>query len=370
MRRRTPRTLGVVYRSVRPEDGVDGFASSLIGNLLDPDLDPKLIDDLYEEFAPGRFDLADRAYIAGVHPLELWFLEYKASHPAASLGEVFRASEPYCMEAYKWLFRQRQRAAQDRAIRVMLEVDTFRDLHEDWQKLGYPFRWLVPSLGTALGSSGDSPAALADLLGIIVNDGIRYPAVRVGKLHFAQGTPFETNMARRSDQGRRVMSVPVARLLRSELLGVVDRGTAVRARGVMKLSDGTPVPVGGKTGTGDNRYETYDSDGRVIASRVTNRTAAFVFLIGDRLFGTITVFVPGEQAAGYSFTSSLPVQIFRELAPAFAAMLEDHPAPDLTLAVERRPRPQPVTTPETEIDGEVPAEPEQTTEIAFDSGRE
>ncbi len=45
-------------------------------------------------------------------------------------------------------------------------------------------------------------------------------------------------------------------------------------------------------------------------ARVMNRTAAFVFLIGDRYDGTITAYVSGEGAAGYRFTSALPVQVF------------------------------------------------------------
>jgi hypothetical protein len=97
------------------------------------------------------------------------------------------------------------------------------------------------------------------------------------------------------------------------------------------------MPVGGKTGTGDNRYQMYGPDRRLLESRVMNRTATFVFLAGDRFFGTITAFVPGEQAAEYGFTSSLPVQIFKELTPVLAALAEGRPAPDLTAGVESRP---------------------------------
>ena len=107
------------------------------------------------------------------------------------------------------------------------------------------------------------------------------------------------------------------------------------------LGDGAVVPVGGKTGTGDNRYEMYGPGGKVIASRVINRTATFVFLIGDRYYGTVTAFVPGEKAAEYGFTSSLPVQIFRELAPVFRALLEDTEPPDLVAAIGDRPIPRP-----------------------------
>ena len=336
MRWKSPAKLAVLYRSVRPQDGVDGLAAYLIGSLLDPDLKQKVIEKAYEDYGPGKFDLADRAYISGVHPLELWLVEYLAGSPRASLGEIFRASEPYCIQAYKWLFANRNRRAQDRAIRVMLEVDTFRSIHRRWQRFGYPFDWLVPSLATALGSSGDTPAALAELAGIIANDGVRYPSARIEELHFARESPYETNLVRRPGRPARLIPAEAARLLRRELAGVVEQGTAIRARGALKRADGTLMPVGGKTGTGDNRYQMYGPDRRLLESRVMNRTATFVFLAGDRYFGTITAFVPGEQAAGYGFTSSLPVQIFKELTPVLSALAEGRPAPDLTAVVESR----------------------------------
>jgi hypothetical protein len=46
-----------------------------------------------------------------------------------------------------------------------------------------------------------------------------------------------------------------------------------------------------------------------------SRTATFVFFIGDRWFGVITAYVPGATAQNYNFTSALPVQILKNLAP-------------------------------------------------------
>jgi hypothetical protein len=74
------------------------------------------------------------------------------------------------------------------------------------------------------------------------------------------------------------------------------------------------LPVGGKTGTGDNQLKELDPDGMVISSKVINRTATFAFIIGDRFFGNITAYVPGPQAGEYSFTSSLPVALLKNLA--------------------------------------------------------
>lgn len=320
--RMTPRNLAVIYRSVRPDDGLNGFAAFLIGNLLNPYISDELLENLYREYAGDKFSLADRAYLADVHPLELWLLEYRARHPEADLAEIMAASEDAREESYKWLYLPSKKEAQDRAIRVMTERDAFRVIHESWRRQGYPFGWLVPSYATAIGSSGDTPAALAELAGIILNDGVRRPSLRVDRLLFADDTPFETEWEPKPEPGERVMFPEVAALVRKELVAVVEGGSAVRANRSMVLGDGQIVTVGGKTGTGDNRHETYGPGGKVIESRVINRTAAFVFFFGDRFFGAITAYVPGEQAADYGFTSSLPVQLFRNLAPTLASLIE------------------------------------------------
>ena len=96
---------------------------------------------------------------------------------------------------------------------------------------------------------------------------------------------------------------------------MVAQGTARRLNGALKGNDGKPLAVGGKTGTGDNRLNSYNPRGGLIGSRAINRTATFVFFIGPRHFGTLTAYVPGEQADRYSFTSALPVQIVKQLAP-------------------------------------------------------
>jgi membrane peptidoglycan carboxypeptidase len=322
LRSKTPRRLAVIYRSVRPDVGINGFAAFLIGNLLDPNLKDSLIRGLYEAYSPQRFSLADRAYLAGVHPLELWLLEYKARRPQATLKEVLAAGEQVRQESYTWLFQAKNKRAQDRAIRIMLEREAFKEVHRVWKRTGFPFSRLVPSYATSIGSSGDTPAALAELIGIIVNDGVRRPTIRVRQLQFAEHTPFETILAPRLEAREQVLPEAVARQVRRELVGVVETGTARRAWRSIVLSGGEVVPVGGKTGTGDNRYEAYARSGTLIASRVVNRTATFVFVIGDRFFGTVTAFVPGEAAASYRFTSSLPVQVFKDLGPLLVSLVE------------------------------------------------
>ena len=74
------------------------------------------------------------------------------------------------------------------------------EIQRAWQKLGYPFEALTPSYATAIGASGDRPSALAELMGIVVNCGMRLPAARVESLEFARDTPFETRLGYRPAQ--------------------------------------------------------------------------------------------------------------------------------------------------------------------------
>jgi membrane peptidoglycan carboxypeptidase len=311
--RPTPRRLATIYRSVRPQASLGEFAAFL---KTQPPADGLQADDLvelYSKYGPDKFDLNDRGYLAGVHPLELWLLEYLGRNPGANLAKVLEASAAERQEVYRWLFKNGRKHAQDMRIRTLLEVEAFERIHRRWQRLGYPFPALVPSYATAIGSSGDNPAALSDLVGILLNDGVRQPAVQIQQLHFAVRTPFETIMDRKTSGGDRVMSPVLAHKIREEMLGVVAEGTGRRAFHSVVLSDGSFLQVGGKTGTGDNRIHIYARGGDEIGSKATSRTAAFVFFIGDRFFGTVVAFVPGEEAGSYKFTSALPVQVFTRL---------------------------------------------------------
>jgi membrane peptidoglycan carboxypeptidase len=263
-----------------------------------------------------------------VHPLERWLLEYRVQHPRAGLAEIQDAGAAERQEVYAWLFKDRFRGdAQNNRIRIVLEREAFQQILKVWRSLGFPFNYLVPSYATAIGSSGDNPAALAELAGEILNDGVRYPAARIDELHFAEGTPVDTTVEPKRKPGERVLPTEVASVLRQEMFKVVEKGTARRAFGSVVLSDGRVIPVGGKTGTGDNRIQFVQSNGERTGSKAMNRTATFVFIIGDRFFGTITAYVPGELAGDYGFTSALPAQAFKALAPAFRPLIEEAAAP-------------------------------------------
>ncbi len=314
--------LAAVHRYLMPEASHADFAAFLAKRLPREKLTEKRIEQLYTNYGPGKYSLPDQGYIARVHPLELWLLAYLKEFDKATFTDAVTASRDERQEVYSWLFKTRHRSARDSRIRTMLEVEAFLDIHQRWARLGYPFDHLVPSLATALGSSGDRPAALAELMGIIQNGGVRAPTLRIEHLSFAKGTPFATVFEPANTQGERVMPAEVANALRNALSKVVEGGTARRIAGAFALQDGTVLALGGKTGTGDNRIETVGRYGNVTSSLARNRTATFVFYIGDDHFGTLTAYVPGSQSDKFRFTSALPVQVLKGMAPLLVPYLQ------------------------------------------------
>ncbi len=311
--------LAAVFRYLSPQANPAALEAFLRERLDNEKLTTTESANLYTRYAPEAFDLPDRGYLARVHPLELWLVGYLSTHPEASWSELVTASKSERQAVYRWLFNTRFKGAQDSRIYTMLEVEAFLDIHRRWARLGYPFGHLVPSLATALGSSGDRPAALAELMGIISNDGIRQPTRRIDRLSFANGTPYETQFAGASGSGERVMAPEVAEALRTALSEVVEGGTARRLSGAFKSADGKALAVGGKTGTGDNRIVLGKGAGRGVAQ---NRTATFVFYIGPHHFGTLTAYVMGPDASKFRFTSALPVQIIKAMGPILLPHLE------------------------------------------------
>ena len=82
------------------------------------------------------------------------------------------------------------------------------------------------------------------------------------------------------------------------------------------------LPIGAKTGTGDHRRKSFGRGGQLIDAKAVSRTATVAFFIGDDLFGNLTVYAPGPEAAGFSFTSSLSAQLLKALAPALEPLLQ------------------------------------------------
>ncbi|MHB0974768.1 MAG: transglycosylase domain-containing protein [Thiobacillus sp.] len=345
--RANPRRFTSVYRYLEPRAGFDAYVAALRANVpASAGLSPKILESLYKTHAPDAYNLADRGYVAQIHPLELWVVKTLRAAPTTTLAALYDQGADVRREVYNWLFKTSRKNAQDIRIQSLLEVEAFEGVLRDWKRLGYPFDNITPSYATAIGASGDRPAALAELMGILVNDGVRAPTVSLTGLHFAAGTPYDTRLSRKPAKGERLLPVEVAQTVRRALAHVVEGGTAGRLAGALKDPAGRPITMGGKTGTGDHRFETYGKRGQLIDSRVVSRSATFVFYLGDRYFGTLTAVVEGEQAGRYGFTSSLTAQMLKTLLPQLQLHLysgsagQPKPAPEA--AAPPRPKPAPV----------------------------
>jgi membrane peptidoglycan carboxypeptidase len=321
--RAAPVPLSIAFRSIYPDADENKLAEFLKGALPGASLNETLIERLYRNYGPDNYSLMDRGYLAKVHPLELWLVTYLQQYPEANFDAVTTASAQERIDVYAWLFKTKSKSRQDIRIRTLLEIEAFTEIHAAWARLGYPFSYLTPSYATAIGSSADRPAALAELMGIILRGGVRAPAIRLDGLHFAADTPYETLMQYQGAATERVLPAEVADVVHAALLDVVAKGTAVRLAGGLHPTEGVTLPVGGKTGTGDHRMEIFDAAGRLVRERVVNRTATFVFFIGDRYYGTVSAYVPGEDAGDFSFTSSLPVELLRQLGPLLQPIFSD-----------------------------------------------
>ncbi len=323
--RQSPIALTTALRSVDPGATLETLQGIIKARIPPGTPFRQPIETLYAKYTPSGFSLMDRGFLARVHPLELWLVAYLRQHPDAELQEVLQASTSERQAVYGWLFKTQRRWAQDKRIKNLLELQAFLEIQRGWQRLGYPFASMTPSLAAAIGSSGDRPAALAKLMGIIVNGGLSYPTVLIDRIDFAGDTPYETGLTRAPIEGERVMAPEVAAVVRRSIVDVVEKGTARGLNPALQKKDGSRHVVGGKTGTGDHRYETFAPGGRLIESRVVERVATFVFEIDDRFFGNVTAYVAGPTAAKYEFTSALPVRLLGILMPALGPLLDAPP---------------------------------------------
>jgi membrane peptidoglycan carboxypeptidase len=320
-----------VYRYLDPKADINTFTTFIKSRMNNPSaFDEGDFQYLFDTYGPDKFDLSDRGYIAQIHPLELWLVGYLRAHPSAGWSEIVDASANQRIEVYDWLINTSHKNAQDTRIMSRLEIEAFQELHKRWRRLGYPFGSLVPSYATAIGSSADRPAALAELMGVITNDGEKLAPITLTRIEFAAGTPYHTIMKRKRSAAERIFPPEIAGVVKMALANVVNEGTARRLRGTFVLDDGTLLPIGGKTGTGDHRLEVYAANGSVIESKVMNRTATFAFYLGARFFGVMTVFVPGEAAGQFHFTSAIAVQIVKDMEPALRPLIlgNEKPEPD------------------------------------------
>lgn len=313
--RPTPVRLTIVHRHLYPDADEATYIQFVRNQLPENKLTGKQLSAMYERYKPGAYNLQDMGYLASLHPLELWLLDYLRNSNDTSLRDAAEKSAEVRRQVYGWLMRTKAKNARDSRIKTVLEIDAFSDIHRRWKNMGYPFEHLVPSLATALGSSGDRPAALSELIGIILNDGKRIATHRFTKAEFAVNTPYETIVERPLPSAVQVLDPEVAKMLKETMGKVVNEGTARRLLNSFQQEDGSAFVIGGKTGTGDNRIVASSSYGQRTSSRALNRTATFVFYLGDNHFGTLTAFVSGRSASAFSFTSALPLQVLKGMVP-------------------------------------------------------
>ena len=318
-----PSRLTMLYRAIYPNNDEAALNDFLNKHLDKEALANEDIYDAYDKYSVEKFDLQDQGYITKIHPLELWLVGYLAQHPNATKKEIIEASTEPRQDVYRWLFNNHRKNAQQQRIMTLLEEEAFNKIHTAWKRVGYPFEELTPSYATSIGASGDRPAALAELMGIVVNDGIKLPVVRFQSLHYAQGTPYETLMNKAQDEGERIFAPEIAKVSRGALMGVVAGGTASRLNGIYTDANNKLLAVGGKTGTGDHRKQIWGAGGVLLDSKFISRAATFTFFIGDRFFGVITAYVEGDHSGLYHFTSSLPVQIVKYLKPILSPLINN-----------------------------------------------
>jgi membrane peptidoglycan carboxypeptidase len=310
--KRKPSRFASIYWFLFPETNLKDFTVFMKRHVDPASISEKELQKYFDWYSVRAKTLGDKGYLAKMHPLELWTAAYLFQHPGANLSDIFLNSKSERIEVYDWLMRTSRKHAQDSRIKIILEVEAFTEIHQRWKHMGYPLPSLVPSYATALGTSADRPDALAELMGIILNDGVRYPKTSIESLTFGKDTPYESSYEFTPGKGVRVLSEEVAKAARDGLFDIASNGTAIRLKDGIIIGD-SALPVGGKTGTGDHRYVVYR--GGVKEKRVVNRTATFMFILGDKYFGVVSAFVPGSEAAQFKFTSALPVQILKLMSP-------------------------------------------------------
>ena len=171
-----PAPLGRRLPSVRPDASALEHRQFLArASAAAPTSTRTMSPELYEKYAPKLFSLNDRGYLAGIHPLELWLVAYLQANPGASRGQLMDASAQARQSAYAWLFKTRNAHKQDVRIRILLEEDAFDRILAGLAAPGLSVRSAGALAGTAIGSSGDRPDALAELMGIIINGGVKLP---------------------------------------------------------------------------------------------------------------------------------------------------------------------------------------------------
>ncbi|MEN6584678.1 MAG: glycosyl transferase family 51, partial [Sulfuricella sp.] len=116
--RSTPRRLAAAYRYINPNSTPAQFAVFMETRLPSfRNSGAHAAQTLYDTYAPGKYSLADQGYVAHVHPLELWLVQYLTAHPGAHYKDVIQASSAERIAVYGWLINTGRKNVQDTRIR-------------------------------------------------------------------------------------------------------------------------------------------------------------------------------------------------------------------------------------------------------------
>ncbi len=130
MRALRPSGLAAALYGLEPTADSARLRAFIAGRLNNSVPGDAALQALQARHGPERWSLADRAHLAGVHPLELWVVSASAHASAGRSGP--RWSRPAPMQrqaAYEWLFKTRHKSAQDSRIRDLVELDAFTEIH-------------------------------------------------------------------------------------------------------------------------------------------------------------------------------------------------------------------------------------------------
>jgi membrane peptidoglycan carboxypeptidase len=221
-RGKTARRLTVLFFAWRMGGDESALAAWLVKN--QEANTAETVSDLFRAYANPRLNLADYGYLLSLHPLNVWCAGEFVKNPTVSWEDLYTRSAEARSMSSSWLLQAANRRPQDLRLRIRIERDAFARMTPYWQRLGFPFKTMVASYATAIGSSSDRPVALADLVGILLNDGAHRRAVSLTKVHFARGTPYETVFDRTPDEKEQVLPPEVARTVRRAMAEVVEHG--------------------------------------------------------------------------------------------------------------------------------------------------
>src|SRR4029077_4656737 len=154
-RAKTARHLTVLFFAWKIGNDEQGLTAWLEQNKMP--MPEEAVAKLFRAYQNPRLTLVDYAYLLSVHPLDLWCATGLRKSPNLSWENLFEVSGDARRMGSAWLLNPRNRRAQDLRLRIRLEKDAFARMTPYWQRLGFPFKTMVPSYATAIGSSSDRP---------------------------------------------------------------------------------------------------------------------------------------------------------------------------------------------------------------------